>query len=110
MVALIILIIVDNDYNTGPYTITIGAGENSATFVISIIDDNIHEQLETFYLTIDGSSLPNGVNSNDRATVTIFDDNGKWLVLATGLPVFWFHILYFVWVSQRDKMSLFSIK
>ena len=79
MAALIILIIVDNDYIVGPYNVTIGAGEDDVTFSVSITDDNIREQIETFNLTIDESSLPNGVTSRDRATVTILDDDSKWL-------------------------------
>ena len=77
---LFILIIVDNDYTAGPYTVIIGAGKNDVTFSVSITDDNIREELETFNLTTDGSSLPNGVTSRDKATVTIIDDDSKWLV------------------------------
>ena len=72
-----ILIVVDNDYNTGPYTVTIIAGKNDVTFSVSITNDNIHEEPETFDLTINGSSLPGGVTSKDRATVTIMDNDSK---------------------------------
>ena len=76
-VTLFILIIVDNDYNAGPYTVTIGAGKSDVTFNILIIDDNIREQIETFNLTIEESSLPNGVTSRNNATVSIMDDDSK---------------------------------
>ena len=55
----------------------IPSGKNNVTFGISINDDNIREESETFYLTINGSSLPNGVTSRDNATVTIIDDDSK---------------------------------
>ena len=82
LVVLIILIIVGYDYNAGPYTVTIDAGKNNATFVISIIDDNIREQIETFNLTIDGSLLPNGVTSRANTTVAIIDNDSKWFVIS----------------------------
>ena len=74
---IIILIIVDSDFDVGPYTITIDAGKNNVTFSISITNDRIREKSETFNLTIDGSSLPNGITSTDRATVTIMDNDSK---------------------------------
>ena len=69
----------NNDYDPGPYTVTIPAGENNVTFSVSITDDNILEQSETFNLIIDRSSLPSGVTSSDpnRVTVTIMDDDCK---------------------------------
>ena len=82
LVTLIIFIIVDNDFTAGPYTVTIGAGKNNVTFNISIIDDNIHEQIETFNLTIDGSSLPNGVTSRNNATVSIMDNDSTSFVIS----------------------------
>ena len=65
------------DYDAGPYKIIIPSGENYVTFSVSIIDDNIHEESETFNLTVDRSSLPNGVTSRDNATVTIIDNDSK---------------------------------
>ena len=72
----------NNDYDTGPYTVTIPAGENDVTFSVSITDDNIREQSETFILIIDASSLPNGVTSSDPndVTVTIMDDDSKCII------------------------------
>ena len=72
--------IIDNyDYTAGPYTVTIPAGQNDVTFSVSITDDNIREQSETFNLIIDESLLPSGVTSSDpnRVTVTIMDDDSK---------------------------------
>ena len=74
-------IIVDNDYNAGLYTVTIGAGEYGVTFSISITDDNIYEDSEIFNLTIYESSLPNGITSGvpNTTIVTILDNDCKWL-------------------------------
>ena len=69
----------NNDYDAGPYTITIPAGENDITFSVSITDDNILEQSETFNLIIDESSLPSGVTSSysNITTVIIMDYDCK---------------------------------
>ena len=71
---------IDNkDYDPGPYTVTIPAGQNDVTFSVSITDDNIREQSETFNLIIDESSLPSDITSSDpnRVIVTIMDDDSK---------------------------------
>ena len=67
------------DYNAGPYTVTIPAGQNDVTFNVSITDDNIREESEAFNLIIDESSLPSGVTNSDpkRTTVTIMDNDSK---------------------------------
>ena len=67
------------DYTSGPYTVTIPAGQTTATFNVPITDDMILEGDEDFMLTIDSSSLPNGVTRGDpgEATVTIEDDDRK---------------------------------
>ena len=67
------------DYDSGPYTVTIPAGQTTATFDIPITDDMILEGNENFMLTINGASLPNGVTPGnpDEATVTIVDDDCK---------------------------------
>ena len=68
------------DYESGPFSIRIPAGEISVGFNISIIDsNNIFEMNETFSLTIDPSSLPNRVYQqlNCMLTVTIVDDDGE---------------------------------
>ena len=61
-------------------------------FNVTIIDDNIIESDEIFYLNITTDSLPNGVSVGypNQTTVTIKDDEGKYLKLQ----------LYFVWVDQ----------
>ena len=54
----------------------------TAQLTFSITDDNILEDDETFTLTFDQSSLPNGVVVVDpsQVTVTIVDDDGECIV------------------------------
>ena len=79
MMTIIVYFIDNKDYDAGPYTITIPARQNDVTFSISITDDNILEQSETFNLIIDESSLPRVITSSDpnRVTVTIMDNDSK---------------------------------
>ena len=69
----------DVDYNSGPYDVIIPAGHVISSFNISIIDDNIFERHEEFYLTIDQSSSLNGViiGSPNRTVVKILENDGK---------------------------------
>ena len=69
-----------DDYEPGPFSVTIPAGEISVPFNISIIDDNIFEQNEVFILTINSSSLPSrvSVQPDCMAMITIVDDDGKY--------------------------------
>ena len=69
------------DYDSGPYTVIIPAGDTTATFNISINDDMIFERDENFMLTINGTSLPDVVapGNPDEATVTIVDDDRKYI-------------------------------
>ena len=65
------------DYDSGPFDITFPAGETLAVFNVTINDDNIVEGNEKFTLSIDPSSLPNGVtviNPNQTA-VNIIDND-----------------------------------
>ena len=68
-----------DDYEPGPFSVIIPAGEISVTFNISIIDDNIFEANESFTLTIDSSSLPSRVLVQPDCVlmVTIVDDDGE---------------------------------
>jgi len=68
---------IGNDFASGPYTVTIPAGDNDVTFSVATTDDDIREMSETFNLIIDPSSLPNGVTGSNDATVTILDQDGE---------------------------------
>ena len=67
------------DYDSGPYTVTFPAGQTTVLFNIPINDDNILEGNENFNLTINTSSLSNGVTRGDldQATVTIVDNDDR---------------------------------
>ena len=69
----------DADYIAGPYTATIRAGDTTASFTITLNDDSILEDGETFTIDVDPSSLPTGVTvgSTGQATITIDNDDCK---------------------------------
>ncbi|XP_065905004.1 uncharacterized protein [Dysidea avara] len=65
------------DYSSGPYNVTIPAGQISVPFDVPINDDNVVEEIEEFLLTIDQSSSLNGViiSSPNVAVVNISDND-----------------------------------
>ena len=67
------------DYDSGPYTVTIPAGDIRMPFNVPINDDDILEEDEDFTLIIMRGSLPNGVTRDGagQSTVTIVDDEGE---------------------------------
>lgn len=73
------------DYESGPYTASIPAGDTSGSFDVRIIDNNIFEEDETFTLTIRESSLPSLIMPMlmCRLEVTIVDDDCEFTILHT---------------------------
>lgn len=73
----------ENDYGSGPYTVTFPAGMTTAYFVVPIINDDLLEGNETFTLTLNPLLLPNDVIAGHpaEATVTIIDGAGKQIML-----------------------------
>ena len=71
----------NTDYESGPYAITFVVGATAVSFSISITDDDILEFNETFYLTIDPSSLRDNTNVDVgnifQVTVIIVEDDCK---------------------------------
>ena len=70
----------DVDYGSGPYTVTIPAGNQTVVLDISIIDDNMLEINETFELSVQSTSLPRVFPSRtsrnpSMTTVYIIDDD-----------------------------------
>ena len=69
------------DYDSGPHTMIIPAGNRTAVFDVSITDDNMLETNETFELSIETTSLPRKVFVSptdkfpSRTTVYILDDD-----------------------------------
>lgn len=68
----------ESDYISGPYNVTIMAGDTQGLLNITLINDNIVEELEIFNLTIDVSSLPEGlfISDSSYALVNILDSDG----------------------------------
>ena len=67
------------DYTSGPYTVTFPAGVTMVAFDVPITDDMVLEVSENFMLTINETSLPDGITRGTppEATVTIVDDDRK---------------------------------
>jgi len=67
------------DYKFEPYNVTFPAGVTAKSLNVTIVDDNILENNETFNLRI-SSQLPNRVNLNNtnQITVTIEDNDGEY--------------------------------
>ena len=72
------------DYSSGPYIVTIPAGQISVPFDVPINDDNVFEENEEFLLTIDQSSSLNDViiGIPNVTVVNISDNDGESVVLA----------------------------
>ena len=71
------------DYHSGPYTATFSAGTTIATFDVIINNDDMFRGARRFQLSIDPSSLPDNVTTDNinQATVTIVDDDSKCILL-----------------------------
>ena len=67
------------DYNSVLYNATFPAGATDVSFDVTIINDTVLENNETFSLTIIGDSLPENVTLGKitQATVTIVNDGGS---------------------------------
>lgn len=67
------------NYNTGPYNINIPAEETYVLFNVTIIDDNIREENESFHLVINTTQeLPDRIyfGENLSTIISIEDDDG----------------------------------
>ena len=66
----------DRDYNPGLYTVMFNAGETNKSFHLPIINDDVFEDNEHFFLTINSAS-PSVVSIGDpnQAMVIIIDDD-----------------------------------
>ena len=66
------------DYISGPYAVTIAAGDQRVEFNVTLNDDNIVEQSESFLLAIDNSTLPSKVTIDQPNPVIVYiiDDGG----------------------------------
>ena len=96
LIIMLLLIGVNDDYNSGPYNVTFLAGVTRVSFSVSITDDYVLEDNENFLLSIDFSVLPNNVTVDNisQATVTILDNDGECVYM---------DMYHFAWVDQREK-------
>ena len=69
----------DEDYTSGPYSVTFKAGKTTTLLSVPINNDNVFEGNENFMLAIDSSSLPSDVTVSNpsQVVVTIVEDDGK---------------------------------
>ena len=69
----------DVDYSSGTYSVTFYAGMTSASLNISLINDDVLENNENFFLTINEDSLPTSITAGttDQTIVNIVDDDCK---------------------------------
>jgi len=71
--------VLGTDYSNEPYTVTFPAGITQSTLNITIINDNILEETETFEAII--TSLPRGsdlaIGDLGNTEVIIWDDDGE---------------------------------
>ena len=75
---LIIIFIGFEDYEPQEYYVMIPAGKRTFTLPIDIVDDDIVEETESYYLRIDSASLPPKVFAKTIVStkVKIEDDDG----------------------------------
>ena len=89
------------DYDSGPYAVTFPALVTSVPFKVSLNDDDILEENETFILTINQSSLPSGVTvSNPSVTTVNIVDNDRKL---------WYRVFLVFVIYQRKNLWLLLI-
>ena len=71
--------ITGTDYEPRPYSLSFSQGITCFSFKVSIIDDDIYEDIESFNVAIDPSSLPSDVIVDYPSEVTVFiiDNEGK---------------------------------
>ena len=71
--------ITGGDYESRPYSLSFSQGINRISFKVLILDDDIYEDIESFHVTIDPSSLPSDVIVDYPSEVTVFimDNDGK---------------------------------
>ena len=69
----------EQDYFNGPYFIVFPAGTTEFIFSIVLNNDNVLEEMETFNVIINSSSLPSNVTIGELgdAAVIIWDNDGE---------------------------------
>ena len=70
------------DYHSGPYGVTFSTGQTWCRLNVTINNDDVLENNETFNLTINSSLLPSNVEVDNpgQAIVTIIDDDSMYII------------------------------
>ncbi len=92
-----------DDYTAQSGTITIPAGQSSATITIPILDDNIDENNENFTVTI--SNPTNATIGNGSGIITINDDDNPPTILLDDLTILEQNILTSVPIRLSNASS-----
>ena len=72
-----LLVIVLDDYISGPYEVLFVSGSTDSVLDITIVDDNLLEPVERFNLIIDSLSGDATIGNLDNVTISIIDNDGK---------------------------------
>ena len=70
--------IAGSDYTAVAMTVTFQAGDDTATVEVTILDDTIIEESEIFTASL-STTESNVMLGDDIATITILDDDGKFM-------------------------------
>ena len=62
---------IENDYKTGPFSISIPAGKEEESFNVPIKDDDVYESDESFELVINRVRLPSRISRAHKYTSTV---------------------------------------
>ena len=71
------MVIVLDDYISGPYEVLFVSGSTDNVLDITIVDDNLLEPEERFNLIIDSLSGDATIGNLDNVTISIIDNDGK---------------------------------
>ena len=72
-----LMVIVLDDYISGPYEVLFVSGSTDNVLDITIVDDNLLEPVERFNLIIDSLSGDATIGNLDNVTISIIDNDGK---------------------------------
>ena len=96
------------DYNEGPKTVTLSTGLSSKSLSIPIINDDIVECPESFYVELLGLSICGyTIGSSRNARVTIRDDDGKWMLRTYILTYFSNYIKHLATVVRSYSVVIY---
>ena len=98
------------DYDSNPTFASFNAGANITKINISVINDNITEETETFNLILTNISSPTGqvvLGSISKATGSIVDDTSKLMYISVcGFNLF---CIYYVVTTIKFNDSMYNI-